>query len=174
MSRTLIPAALLVGGLALALAPSGGAQQADREVQALRREVEALRQEKNRLQDENIALARRFDLERKRAMDERDGLLQKIARLEAGGEGGAPLDRLRVTLSFDDTPVDDALSFLRDVTNIPIEGDGLEGLTVSLRLRDLSPRAALSLLATNARDAKGGWVELRWREVDERVEVRRP
>ncbi|MCO5171652.1 MAG: hypothetical protein M9894_35565 [Planctomycetes bacterium] len=174
MSKRSLTAALLLGALALAAQRPSGAQQADREVQALRREVEDLRQEKNRLQDENIALARRFDLERKRALEERDGLLRRIAALEAGGDAGAPLDRLRMTLSFDDTPVPDALRFVQDVTNVPVDGEGLEGLTVSLRLRDLSPRVALSLIAANARDAEGRWGDLRWREVDGRVEVSRP
>jgi NAD-dependent DNA ligase len=53
-----------------------------RDLQARQREIEELRTEKNQLQDQNIELARRFDLEKKRLQEEKDNILKERARLE--------------------------------------------------------------------------------------------
>lgn len=53
-----------------------------RDVQAKQREIDELRTEKNTLQDQNIDLARRFDLEKKRLQEEKDNILKERARLE--------------------------------------------------------------------------------------------
>lgn len=67
------------------------------------------------------------------------------------GPAGDALTQRRVTLNFPATPWAEVLSFLRDITGLPIEPTpeaqrAIDATEVTLRLRDVSLRHALTLL----------------------------
>lgn len=158
------------------------------DVAQLQREVDDLRAEKNALQDQNIELARRFDTEKMRLQREKDDLLKQSAldkrqlalmqaRLETmerqqGGAApapGSPLDEKTITVDFPGSSLRDIAGFVRDLTEVPVEVEGLSDVTVTLRGRALTLRTALDLIAMNARDEAGEWAEVEWSQGDDGV-----
>jgi len=65
------------------------------------------------------------------------------------------LDEKKVTLNFPDTPLEDALVFLQDITGVPFEVDDAAKLAageaaVSLKLKDTKLRTALEQIVKSA------------------------
>lgn len=76
------------------------------------------------------------------------GMARARAYLEA-------FEAQKVTLNFDQTPLAEAVDFLRDIARVPVRieplaAPHLKDVTVSLRLRDITLRNALSLMAASA------------------------
>lgn len=78
MSRWIFVSLLSLAGL-IAVGARATARGDDA---ALRRELDELRAEKNALQDQAIELARRFDLEKRRLMEEKEQAQRRAAQLE--------------------------------------------------------------------------------------------
>ena len=89
--------------------------------------------------------------------------------------GADRLDRQAMTVSFNGTPLAEVATFLRDVTELQVElrGEGLEDLTVLLRVKKATARDLLDLLVHNARDGAGAWVDLTWRREGETLVIER-
>ncbi len=146
-------------------------------MQALRKakqkDIDNLRKRLIQAEDQLLDVARRFDTEKRRLQDEKEALLKgmalskrdqalKIARLEsqlaaatAQAKGKAKPDVMtrKVSLNFDGTPLTDVLQFLTDVTQVRhtlAQADAkLGSVQVSLRLRNITLKNALSLIAAS-------------------------
>jgi type II secretory pathway component HofQ len=81
-------------------------------------------------------------------------LADKDAAAERDETVRKTLDDRKVTLNFDDTPLDDVLGFLRDITGLDIITDPAVDLTstVNLRLKDIKLRSALDLVLASQED----------------------
>lgn len=170
MTRFVLLSLALIGGLT---APAS-AQSKEAE---LRKQVQELRQRLNQADDRALELARRYDQRTKRLQDEKEELLTKVAQLtrenallkarlaavegkkaEAGKKEGAKkgniLDERKLTLNFQETPLADVIAFLQDITGLNIvTAVGVDSeAPVSLRLKDVSLRAALDLIAASVGD----------------------
>lgn len=141
------------------------------------REVEELRKEIMRLQDQNLELARRMDAEKARLLQEKDGLLRELAALrrrvlvaeaQAAGQEAPPAGQALLTFDFDGAPLDEALRALREQSKQDIASLGApEGVTVTLRGRDVPWRLAVELVALNGRLPSGDRAPLKVAETPE-------
>ena len=189
LAARLAPLMLLSCALSPALAQDAKALR--EENARLRQELDELRVEKNRLQDERIAGERRFDEVKRRLMQEKEELQARVAELQRAqaAKEGAPApdaqapagDKLdqrlatqAVSLSFDTTPLGEAIDFLRDITRLSFELDpGLpEGLTITLRIRELPLKWALTLIVDNLRPEEGDAPAVEWVREKDVIKVR--
>ena len=90
-------------------------------------------------------------------------LEEKEPKKEAATQGSV-LDTRKVTLNFDQTPFDEVVSFLRDITGLKyMTSMGLDGTVgITLRLRNVSLRSVLDLLAAKLYDSVRGTVIWTW------------
>lgn len=140
--------------------------------------------EQERLRNELAQQKRDSALERARLESRIDELTAKERREPAGRPAEEDpaaalerrLDTQRITLNFNETPLEEAAAFLHDLTGLEVKvaPGAPEGLTIVLRGRDLTLRTLLDLIALNARDEQGEPVDLEWRAVEGRIELSRP
>lgn len=144
-------------------------------------QIEELRARLTKSDDMMLDLARKHDAMKKRLQDEKQTLLQEIvelrkenallqAKLAIAGKNGAAkqdpaLDAKKLTLNFNETPLEDVAAFLRDITgmNLTLSSSVPADAIVSLRVRDMTVRNALDQLCENARTADGEELALMWR-----------
>lgn len=179
--KTLGRAAVVAGALAIVGATVSVAHDPKQDIAQLQREVDALRAEKNQLQDQNLELARRFDADRRRMQILLETAQKQIARLEAGGAAAAParpaspLEEKTIQLNCSGVAMAEVAEFVRDVTDLPVEAEGMSTWTLSLRTpRGITLREALDLIVLNAQDEDGEWAAVEWSAGDDGVIRLRP
>lgn len=167
--------ALVAAAFAIVGATASVAHDPTQDLARRQREIEELRAERSRLQDQTLELARRFDTEKRRLQIQLESAHKQIAWLETRvgavdpGSPAATLLSRKVTVSFTATPLEEVRAFLQETTKVTVHGESPEDLSVTLRARDLPLRDVLDLIAGNARDEAGEWVELEWGHTDDEL-----
>jgi hypothetical protein len=159
------------------------------------REISELREQRNRIQDQLLDRERAFDRDRLRQQMEMEQTRKELARQvrdakleQARSQStisllraelstlkqklGEPEDEndlleLGVSMVFKDTPLEETLSYLEEVSGFEFRvhedlGDVLADAVVTLRLHELPLRVALDLLLLNA-TVGDDHLELTWR-----------
>lgn len=168
--KNLAPVALVTAALAIAGASASVAHDPKNDIVRLQQEIDQLRTEKNQLQDQNIELARRYDTDKRRMQIQLETAQKQIATLEAdGGRGGAPASPLDEPIEalFDRLSLKDVADQLQEMTKVPFETQGVEGVKVRLRAGPLPGRTLLDLIVSNSTNAAGEWVAMKWTQGDD-------
>lgn len=175
--------------------------RAAREKARLQEELNELRRQLVEAQDEALRQARRFDQDRRRLQVEREQALTEAAESERAAQLerarltarntqlvaenstlkqklGKPADEndlleLRVSMLFDDASLEDALSYLEEISGITFHVhedhlDTIKDAKLTLRLHELPLRTALELTLLNAKLA-GQRLTLTWRKEDDGI-----
>lgn len=136
-------------------------------------EIAELRARVMELQDQNIDLARRFDEEKRRLQVELERLLIENAEAERAAaqaaapqprRGGRAREEQAVSFEFNATPLAEVVTYLEETSGKKVTSKRpLEGVTVTLRVRELPLSKALELISANAHEGDA-WAELTVKE----------
>jgi hypothetical protein len=166
---------VLAAALVLVCATPASAQDKQRQIDELRARL-------TKADDMLLEMARKFDLEKKRLQDEREALLDEVGRLlrenallkakvatlegkQEKGKKDPVLDEKTLTLNFVETPLEEVVGFLRDITQLNVTLSSLvpDGAAVTLQVKNMTLRDALDRLCETSRTKRGDSLPLKWR-----------
>jgi hypothetical protein len=133
-------------------------------------EIAELRAQVMELQDANIDLARRFNEEKRRLQVELERLLIERAEAERAAAAapqprrGGAREEQALSFEFNATPLAEVVAYLEETSGKKVTSKRpVEGVTVTLRVRELPLSKALELISANAHEGDA-WAELTIKE----------